>query len=212
MTKSNDKIIKVDFGNKQKTESIDNGLLDYFGFNEKNKNKTILPTITMPFDLSAKTSIIFEREYFIWMLMDKFKDTKNRNVNKMPLQSVLCYDLDELLEEKQFDLFVPDNIQKCENILFLGNLDVQGIKEFKVLQQQQALKNIRPWISMYEIMIERSQYDKEKSFELKEDISSSELNDFSKYFDPEVANKIKKTMKIDKKGISEKILKLDDFA
>ncbi|MFK5220579.1 hypothetical protein ACI3PI_03040 [Lactobacillus helveticus] len=35
MTKSNDKIIKVDFGNKQKTESIDNGLLDYFGFNEK---------------------------------------------------------------------------------------------------------------------------------------------------------------------------------
>ncbi|WP_243419978.1 hypothetical protein [Lactobacillus helveticus] len=65
MTKSNDKIIKVDFGNKQKTESIDNGLLDYFGFNEKNKNKTILPTITMPFDLSAKTSIIFEREYFI---------------------------------------------------------------------------------------------------------------------------------------------------
>lgn len=211
MTKKNDKIIKVNFGGQQKDENINNGLLDYFGFNKKDKSKTIFPTVMMPFDLSAKTSIIFEREFYVWMLMDKLKGNNNQRVNNFTLQSVLCYDADQLLEENQFDLFVPDKVQECENILFLGNLDPQGIKEFALLKQQKALRNIQPWISMYELMIERAKNNQENTFDLKKKIRSDELNLFSGYFEPNIENKIKQLLKMERKGISEQILKLEDF-
>lgn len=56
MTKKNNKIIKMNFGGQQKDENINNGLLDYFGFNKKDKSKTIFPIVMMPFDLSAKSA------------------------------------------------------------------------------------------------------------------------------------------------------------
>ena len=211
MTKKNNKIIKMNFGGQQKDENINNGLLDYFGFNKKDKSKTIFPIVMMPFDLSAKTSIIFERDFYVWMLMDKLKGKKNQRVNNFTLQSILCYDADQLLEENQFDLFVPDKVQECENILFLGNLDLQGIKEFVLLKQQKALRNIQPWISMYELMIERAKNNQENTFDLKKEIRSDELKAFSRYFEPEIKNKIKQILKMERKGISEQILKLEDF-
>lgn len=67
MTKKNNKIIKMNFGGRQKDENINNGLLDYFWLNKKDKSKTIFPIVMMPFDLSAKTSIIFERDFY-WIL------------------------------------------------------------------------------------------------------------------------------------------------
>lgn len=211
MTKKNNKIIKMNFGGQQKDENINNGVLDYFGFNKKDKSKTIFPIVMMPFDLSAKTSIIFERDFYVWVLMDKLKGKRNQRVNNFTLQSVLCYDAGQLLEENQFDLFVPDKVQECENILFLGNLDLQGIKEFALLKQQKALRNIQPWISMYELMIERAKNNQENTFDLKKEIRSDELKAFSGYFKPEIENKIKQILKMERKGISEQILKLKDF-
>lgn len=211
MTKKNNKIIKMNFGGQQKDKNVNNGLLDDFRFNKKDKGKTIFPIVMMPFDLSAKTSIIFERDFYVWMLMDKLKGKKNQRVNNFTLQSVLCYDADQLLEENQFDLFVPDKVQECENILFLGNLDLQGIKEFVLLKQQKALRNIQPWISMYELMIERAKNNQENTFDLKKEIRSDELKAFSRYFEPEIKTKIKQILKMERKGISEQILKLEDF-
>ena len=201
----------MNFGGQQKDENINNGVLDYFGFNKKDKSKTIFPIVMMPFDLSAKTSIIFERDFYVWVLMDKLKGKRNQRVNNFTLQSVLCYDAGQLLEENQFDLFVPDKVQECENILFLGNLDLQGIKEFALLKQQKALRNIQPWISMYELMIERAKNNQENTFDLKKEIRSDELKAFSGYFKPEIENKIKQILKMERKGISEQILKLKDF-
>lgn len=201
----------MNFGGQQKDKNVNNGLLDDFRFNKKDKGKTIFPIVMMPFDLSAKTSIIFERDFYVWMLMDKLKGKKNQRVNNFTLQSVLCYDADQLLEENQFDLFVPDKVQECENILFLGNLDLQGIKEFVLLKQQKALRNIQPWISMYELMIERAKNNQENTFDLKKEIRSDELKAFSRYFEPEIKTKIKQILKMERKGISEQILKLEDF-
>ena len=45
MTKKNNKIIKMNFGGQQKDENINNGLLDYFGFNKKDKRNTTVNTI-----------------------------------------------------------------------------------------------------------------------------------------------------------------------
>ena len=64
---------------------------------------------------------------------------------------------------------------------------------------------------MYELMIERAKNNQENTFDLKKEIRSDELKAFSRYFEPEIKNKIKQILKMERKGISEQILKLEDF-
>lgn len=75
MKKDDNKIIRIDFARKRKTERLnknkDSKILNYFGINKaKNDYKTIFPLVMIPYDLEADVAIIFEREFLVWLLMD----------------------------------------------------------------------------------------------------------------------------------------------
>lgn len=216
MKKDDNKIIRIDFARKRKTERLnknkDSKILNYFGINKaENDYKTIFPLVMMPYDLEADVAIIFEREFLVWLLMDEFKNKKIYKLGGTTVQCLLCYDADDLIDSEDYDLFVPDKVQECKRIFYLGNLDSDGINEFCLLKNQQELQKLEPWVDMYKIMIDRGLNNESNTFDLTERAAKENFAAFANYFNLNYRNKLNNLLNIDKKGVLQTALKIEDF-
>ena len=118
--------------------------------------------------------------------------------------------LSKLESKTEYELFIPDKTQESEKLYF-SDLSADGIKMFALLKKQNETKDLKPWIGLYQKMIDKSLKNKTKLKNATSKINPSDLNIFLQNFSVEYQMKIRKILVVDKKEIPQSILSIDDI-
>mgnify|MGYP007096592326 FL=1 len=107
-------------------------------------------------------------------------------------------------------MFIPDKAENSEKLYF-SDLSADGIKMFALLKKQNETKDLKPWIGLYQKLIDKSLKNKTKLKNATSKINLSDLNIFLQNFSVEYQMKIRKILVVDKKEIPQSILSIDDI-
>ena len=212
-----DFIFKVALSGKgKKYNQADREILEHYVPYQKKNNElpVIFPFATLPFNLRANTLMITNGMSLGWKIWEAYHKQKLAFVADKQLQCLIGLDVQDTLSKleskTEYELFIPDKTQESEKLYF-SDLSADGIKMFALLKKQNETKDLKPWIGLYQKMIDKSLKNKTKLKNATSKINLSDLNIFLQNFSVEYQMKIRKILVIDKKEIPQSILSINDI-
>lgn len=212
-----DFIFKVALSGKgKKYNQADQEFLEHYvpRKNKHDKLPVIFPFATLPFNLKANTLMIVSGMSLGWKIWEAYHKQKLAFVADKQLQCLIGLDVQDTLSKleskTEYELFIPDKTQESEKLYF-SDLSADGIKMFALLKKQIETKDLKPWIGLYQKMIDKSLKNKTKLKNATSKINLSDLNIFLQNFSVEYQMKIRKILVVDKKEIPQSILSINDI-
>ena len=149
-----------------------------------------------------------------WKIWEAYHKQELHFIDSRQIQCLIGLDVQDTiskLESKtRYKLFIPDKAEGSEKLYF-SDLSADGIKMFALLKKQNETKDLKPWIGLYQKMIDKSLKNKTKLKNATSKINLSDLNIFLQNFSVEYQMKIRKILVIDKKEIPQSILSINDI-
>lgn len=212
-----DFIFKVALSGKgKKYNQADQEFLEHYvpRKNKHDKLPVIFPFATLPFNLKANTLMIVSGMSLGWKIWEAYHKQKLAFVADKQLQCLIGLDVQDTLSKleskTEYELFIPDKTQESEKLYF-SDLSADGIKMFALLKKQIETKDLKPWIGLYQKVIDKSLKNKTKLKNATSKINLSDLNIFLQNFSVEYQMKIRKILVVDKKEIPQSILSINDI-
>ena len=212
-----DFIFKVALSGKgKKYNQADQEFLEHYvpRKNKHDKLPVIFPFATLPFNLKVNTLMIVSGMSLGWKIWEAYHKQKLAFVADKQLQCLIGLDVQDTLSKleskTEYELFIPDKTQESEKLYF-SDLSADGIKMFALLKKQIETKDLKPWIGLYQKMIDKSLKNKTKLKNATSKINLSDLNIFLQNFSVEYQMKIRKILVVDKKEIPQSILSINDI-
>ena len=203
-------------GKRRKYNQADQEFLEHYvpRKNKHDKLPVIFPFATLPFNLKANTLMIVSGMSLGWKIGEAYHKQELHFIDSRQIQCLIGLDVQDTiskLESKtKYELFIPDKTQESEKLYF-SDLSADGIKMFALLKKQNETKDLKPWIGLYQKMIDRSLKNKTKLKNATSKINLSDLNIFLQNFSVEYQMKIRKILVVDKKEIPQSILSINDI-
>ena len=212
-----DFIFKVALSGKDKKyNQADREILEHYVPYQKKNNElpVIFPFATLPFNLRANTLMITNGMSLGWKIWEAYHKQKLAFVADKQLQCLIGLDAQETLpkleSKTKYKLFIPDKAENSEKLYF-SDLSADGIKMFALLKKQNETQDLKPWIGLYQKLIDKSLKNKTKLKNATSKINLSDLNIFLQNFSVEYQMKIRKILVVDKKEIPQSILSINDI-
>ena len=202
-------------GKRRKYNQADQEFLEHYVPRQNKHNlPAIFPYATLPFNLKANTLMIVSGMSLGWKIWEAYHKQELHFIDSRQIQCLIGLDVQDTiskLESKtRYKLFIPDKAENSEKLYF-SNLSADGIKMFALLKKQNETKDLKPWIGLYQKMIDKSLKNKTKLKNATSKINLSDLNIFLQNFSVEYQMKIRKILVVDKKEIPQSILSIDDI-
>lgn len=202
-------------GKRRKYNQADQEFLEHYVPRQNKHNlPAIFPYATLPFNLKANTLMIVSGMSLGWKIWEAYHKQELHFIDSRQIQCLIGLDVQDTiskLESKtRYKLFIPDKAENSEKLYF-SNLSADGIKMFALLKKQNETKDLKPWIGLYQKMIDKSLKNKTKLKNATSKINLSDLNIFLQNFSVEYQMKIRKILVIDKKEIPQSILSINDI-
>ena len=182
--------------------------------NKHDKLPVIFPFATLPFNLKVNTLMIVSGMSLGWKIWEAYHKQKLAFVADKQLQCLIGLDAQETLpkleSKTRYKLFIPDKAENSEKLYF-SDLSADGIKMFALLKKQNKTKDLKPWIGLYQKLIDKSLKNKTNLKNATSKINLSDLNIFLQNFSVEYQMKIRKILVVDKKEIPQSILSINDI-
>src|SRR5699024_6924784 len=168
----------------------------------------------LPFNLKANTLMIVSGMSLGWKIWKAYHKQELHFIDGRQIQCLIGVDAQETLpkleSKTRYKLFIPDKAENSEKLYF-SDLSAEGIKMFALLTKQNETKDLKPWIGLYQKMIDKSLKNKTKLKNATSKINLSDLNIFLQNFSVEYQMKIRKILVVDKKEIPQSILSINDI-
>lgn len=202
-------------GKRRKYNQADQEFLEHYVPRQNKHNlPTIFPYATLPFNLQTHTLMITSGMSLGWKIWEAYHKQELHFIDSRQIQCLIGLDVQDTiskLESKtRYKLFIPDKAEGSEKLYF-SDLSAEGIKMFALLKKQNETKDLKPWIGLYQKMIDKSLKNKTKLKNATSKINLSDLNIFLQNFSVEYQMKIRKILVIDKKEIPQSILSINDI-
>ena len=202
-------------GKRRKYNQADQEFLEHYVPRQNKHNlPAIFPYATLPFDLQAHTLMIASGMSLGWKIWEAYHKQELRFVDGRHLQCLIGLDVQDTLSKLEsktrYKLFIPDKAENSEKLYF-SDLSADGIKMFALLKKQNETKNLKPWIGLYQKLIDKSLKNKTNLKNATSKINLSDLNIFLQNFSVEYQMKIRKILVVDKKEIPQSILSINDI-
>ena len=202
-------------GKKREFNQTDQEFLEHYVPHQNKHNlPAIFPYATLPFDLQAHTLMIASGMSLGWKIWEAYHKQELRFVDGRHLQCLIGLDVQDTLSKLEsktrYKLFIPDKAENSEKLYF-SDLSADGIKMFALLKKQNETKDLKPWIGLYQKLIDKSLKNKTNLKNATSKINLSDLNIFLQNFSVEYQMKIRKILVVDKKEIPQSILSINDI-
>lgn len=202
-------------GKRRKYNQADQEFLEHYVPRQNKHNlPAIFPYATLPFNLQTHTLMITSGMSLGWKIWEAYHKQELHFIDGRQIQCLIGLDAQETLpkleSKTRYKLFIPDKAENSEKLYF-SNLSADGIKMFALLKKQNETKDLKPWIGLYQKMIDKSLKNKTKLKNATSKIKPSDLNIFLQNFSVEYQMKIRKILVVDKKEIPQSMLSINDI-
>ena len=202
-------------GKRRKYNQADQEFLEHYVPRQNKHNlPAIFPYATLPFNLQTHTLMITSGMSLGWKIWEAYHKQELHFIDGRQIQCLIGLDAQETLpkleSKTRYKLFIPDKAEGSEKLYF-SDLSADAIKMFALLKKQNETKDLKPWIGLYQKMIDKSLKNKTKLKNATFKINLSDLNIFLQNFSVEYQMKIRKILVVDKKEIPQSILSINDI-